>query len=214
MERLAVRELPLFPLPNLVLFPEEVLPLHIFEHRYRMLLRTVLESDRRFGIVNINPETGQLCEVGCCAEVVQHKPIEGGRSNVVTVGQQRFRLLEIVREKPFRIGLVSWIDDAPPAEPLQELSCSVSGALTDVLTLTAKLTGKEVRMPDTLPSLPRELSFWVASHLHGATPHQQAMLEMTDTGQRLRHAYELLDGTRRQLAARTVLKDLESESAS
>ena len=51
MTELAVRELPLFPLPDVVLFPQEVLPLHIFEHRYRMMLRTVLDSDRRFGVV-------------------------------------------------------------------------------------------------------------------------------------------------------------------
>ncbi|HCA60387.1 MAG TPA: ATP-dependent protease, partial [Synechococcales bacterium UBA8647] len=44
MTELAVRELPLFPLPDVVLFPQEVLPLHIFEHRYRMMLRTVLDS--------------------------------------------------------------------------------------------------------------------------------------------------------------------------
>jgi hypothetical protein len=49
MGELAVRELPLFPLPDLVLFPQEVLPLHIFEPRYRMMLRTVLAEDRRFG---------------------------------------------------------------------------------------------------------------------------------------------------------------------
>ena len=55
MTELAVRELPLFPLPDVVLFPQEVLPLHIFEHRYRMMLRTVLDSDRRFGVVRWDP---------------------------------------------------------------------------------------------------------------------------------------------------------------
>ena len=48
MGELAVRELPLFPLPDVVLFPQEVLPLHIFEPRYRMLLRTVMAGDQRF----------------------------------------------------------------------------------------------------------------------------------------------------------------------
>jgi ATP-dependent Lon protease len=55
MGELAVRELPLFPLPDLVLFPQEVLPLHIFEPRYRMMLRTVLAEDRRFGVVGWGP---------------------------------------------------------------------------------------------------------------------------------------------------------------
>jgi len=53
---LAVRELPLFPLPDVVLFPQEVLPLHIFEPRYRMMLSTVLETDRRFGVVRWDPQ--------------------------------------------------------------------------------------------------------------------------------------------------------------
>jgi ATP-dependent Lon protease len=53
---LSVRELPLFPLPDVVLFPQEVLPLHIFEPRYRMMLRTVLASDRRFGVVRWDPQ--------------------------------------------------------------------------------------------------------------------------------------------------------------
>ena len=69
MSDFSVRELPLFPLPDVVLFPQQLLPLHIFESRYRMLLQTVLETDKRFGIVRINPENGEMAEIGCCAEV-------------------------------------------------------------------------------------------------------------------------------------------------
>ena len=70
MSDFSVRELPLFPLPDVVLFPQQLLPLHIFESRYRMLLQTVLETDKRFGIVRINPENGEMAEIGCCAEVL------------------------------------------------------------------------------------------------------------------------------------------------
>ena len=52
MGELSVRELPLFPLPEVVLFPQEVLPLHIFESRYRIMLKSVLESDSMFGVLN------------------------------------------------------------------------------------------------------------------------------------------------------------------
>ena len=93
MTDLAVRELPLFPLPDVVLFPQEVLPLHIFEHRYRMMLRTVLESDRRFGVVRWDPETKAMAQIGCCAEILQCQTEEDDRSNVITLGQQRFRVL-------------------------------------------------------------------------------------------------------------------------
>jgi ATP-dependent Lon protease len=210
MGELAVRELPLFPLPDVVLFPQEVLPLHIFEPRYRMLLRTVMAGDQRFGVVRWDPQTQTMAEVGCCADILHCQTQDDDRSNIVTMGQQRFRVLDIVREAPFRVGLVSWIEDDPEAGPaeLDELAGTVGQALRDVVELTGKLIGKPASLPNDLPELPRELSFWIGAHLGGpVADHQQALLEITDTGERLRQEYELLDQTRRQLAARTVLKD-------
>ena len=210
MTDLAVRELPLFPLPDVVLFPQEVLPLHIFEPRYRMLLRTVMAEDRRFGVIRWDPQQQRMAEVGCCAEILHCQTQEDDRSNIVTLGQQRFRVLDIVRDAPFRVGLVSWIEDdvSNSHEELQTLTGDVTAALRDVVELTGKLIGKPASLPTDLPDLPRELSFWIGSHLGGpVADHQQALLEITDTGDRLRQEFTLLDQTRRQLAARTVLKD-------
>jgi len=207
----SVRELPLFPLPDVVLFPQQLLPLHIFESRYRMLLQSVLESDKRFGIVRINPQSGAMAEIGCCAEVLQHQTTEDGRSYVVTLGQQRFRLLNINRETPYRTAMVSWLEDEPVTnqDSLGSLRDRVHKALTDVVTLTAKLQNREVELPDDLPDLPRELSFWIGAHLDQAAAEQQTLLELTDTFERLERQFEMLDHTRRQLAARTVLMDLK-----
>ena len=208
--QLAVRELPLFPLPDVVLFPQEVLPLHIFEPRYRMMLRTVLDSDRRFGVVRWDPQAGRMADVGCCAEILQCQTQADDRSNIVTLGQQRFRVLEVVREAPFKVGLVSWIEDENPGDhnSLSDLSSQVERALRDVVDLTGKLMGKPTSLPTDLPDLPRELSFWIGSHLGGTVAdQQQTLLEITDTEERLRQEFELLDETRRQLAARTVLQD-------
>ena len=210
MSDFSVRELPLFPLPDVVLFPQQLLPLHIFESRYRMLLQSVLETDQRFGIIRIDPNTGDMAEIGCCAEVLQHQTTDDGRSYIVTLGQQRFRLLNIARETPFRTGMVSWIEDENTNDPesLDELSRTVSEALKDVVTLTGKLQGQDVSLPDDLPDLPRELSYWIGAHLDTrAAGEQQALLELTDTRERLHRQFEMLDHTRRQLAARTVLKD-------
>ncbi|MFZ9754183.1 MAG: LON peptidase substrate-binding domain-containing protein [Cyanobium sp.] len=210
MTELAVRELPLFPLPDVVLFPQEVLPLHIFEPRYRMMLRTVLAEDRRFGVVRWDPQERRMAEVGCCAEILHCQAQDDDRSNIVTLGQQRFRVLDIVREAPYRVGMVSWIEDtvSDGHGELETLAAEVTTALKDVVELTGKLIGKPSALPSDLPDLPRELSFWIGSHLGGpVADHQQALLEITDTGQRLRQEFELLDQTRRQLAARTVLKD-------
>ena len=211
MSDFSVRELPLFPLPDVVLFPQQLLPLHIFESRYRMLLQSVLESDKRFGIVRINPQSGAMAEIGCCAEVLQHQTTEDGRSYVVTLGQQRFRLLNINRETPYRTAMVSWLEDEPVSnqDSLSSLCDQVHKALTDVVTLTAKLQNREVELPDDLPDLPRELSFWIGAHLDQAAAEQQTLLELTDTSERLERQFEMLDHTRRQLAARTVLMDLK-----
>jgi ATP-dependent Lon protease len=210
MGELAVRELPLFPLPDVVLFPQEVLPLHIFEPRYRMLLRTVMAEDQRFGVIRWDPQSRRMAEVGCCAQIIHCQSQDDDRSNVVTMGQQRFRVLDIVREAPFRVGLVSWIEDEvdDDGDAVSRLADQVQEALRDVVELTAKLIGKPAQIPSDLPDLPRELSFWIGSHLGGpVADHQQALLEITSTAERLRQEFELLDHTRRQLAARTVLKD-------
>ena len=211
MSDFSVRELPLFPLPDVVLFPQQLLPLHIFESRYRMLLQSVLESDKRFGIVRINPQSGAMAEIGCCAEVLQHQTTEDGRSYVVTLGQQRFRLLNINRETPYKTAMVSWLEDEPVSnqDSISSLRDQVHKALTDVVTLTAKLQNREVELPDDLPDLPRELSFWIGAHLDQAAAEQQTLLELTDTSERLERQFEMLDHTRRQLAARTVLMDLK-----
>ena len=111
MAELSVRELPLFPLPDVVLFPQEVLPLHIFESRYRIMLQSVLETDSMFGVIRLDPNNKSMANVGCCAQVIKHNTTEDGRSNIITLGQQRFQVLEIVRSTPFCSAMVSWISD-------------------------------------------------------------------------------------------------------
>tara|TARA_B100000029_G_C17380717_1_gene889584 strand:- start:141 stop:803 length:663 start_codon:yes stop_codon:yes gene_type:complete len=207
---LAVRELPLFPLPDVVLFPQEVLPLHIFESRYRIMLKTVLETDSRFGVVRWDPTTKSMSDVGCCAEILKSHTSDDGRSNIITLGQQRFRILEIIREAPFVTAMVSWIEDEEVKNPkeLKALSDSVLVALKDVVSLTSKLNDSETVLPDDLPDLPRELSFWIGAHLAGpVAKEQQHLLEISNTWERLEHEYKMLDHTRKQLAARTAIKD-------
>ena len=204
---IAVRELPLFPLPEVVLFPSRPLPLHIFEYRYRSMMNTILENDRRFGVLSINPETGKIAEYGCCAEILHFQRLPDDRMKMLTLGQQRFRVLEYVREKPYRVGLVEWIEDRPPTEDLRPIAAKVEELLRDVVHLSAKLTSQKIELPDDLPSSPTELSYWVASNLYGVASEQQALLEMQDTLARLQREQEILSSTRNHLAARTALKD-------
>lgn len=203
----AVRELPLFPLPEVVLFPDRRLPLHIFEFRYRIMMNTILQSDRRFGVLMVDPIEGRVSNVGCCAEVIHCQRMSDDRMKIMTMGQQRFRVLDYVREKPYYVGLVEWIEDQPTERDLRTLSTEVDQLLRDVVRLSAKLTGQEIELPDDIPESPIELSYWVASNLYGVAQEQQSLLEMQDTAARLEREAEILTSTRSHLAARTVLKD-------
>lgn len=204
----AVRELPLFPLPEVVLFPSRPLPLHVFEFRYRIMMNTILEHDRRFGVLMVNPVDGTIANVGCCAEIVHCEKLPDGRMKMLTIGQQRFRVLDYVREKPYRVGLVEWIEDDPNTGNLSSLAVDAKQVLMDVVSLSAKLADQDLELPEELPDLPRELSFWIAGSLYGVAEEQQALLELQDTQERLRREVEILTSTRNHLAARTALKDV------
>lgn len=205
---LAVRELPLFPLPELVLFPGAHLPLHIFEFRYRIMMNTILQGDRRFGVLMFNPSSGQPARIGCCAEVLHCQKLPDDRMKMLTIGHQRFRVLDYVREKPYRVGLVEWIEDEPSEQDLSSLVQEVDQLLRDVVHLSAKLTSREVELPTNIPESPLELSYWIASNLYDAAAEQQVLLEMQETGTRLEREADILMTTRNHLAARTALKDV------
>ena len=205
---IAVIEIPLFPLSEVVLFPGRPLPLHIFEFRYRMMMNTILEYDRRFGVLMVDPFNSEIAKVGCCAEIIHFQRLPDDRMKILTLGQQRFRVLEYLREKPYLVGLVEWIEDKPPSEDLRELSTEVENLLRDVVHLSAKLTDQKIELPANLPSLPIELSYWIASNLYGVASEQQALLEMQDTSERLHREMDILGTTRSNLAARTALKDV------
>jgi len=205
---IAVRELPLFPLPKVVLFPGRPLPLHIFEFRYRIMMNTILETDSRFGVLMVDPVEGRVAQVGCCAEIIHFQRLPDDRMKIITMGQSRFRVLEYVREKPYLVGLVEWFEDQPPRENLKPKAQEVKALLTDVVKLSAKLTDQNIELPDDLPDLPTELSYWIASNLYDVASEQQALLEMNDTETRLDREAEILTSTRNHLAARTALKDV------
>lgn len=170
-------------------------------------MNTILESDRRFGVLMWNPNQGRAVSVGCCAEIIRFERLPDDRMMILALGQQRFRVLDSVREKPYRVGLVEWITDDSPQKDLRPLASEVQHLLRDVVRLSGKLTEQAIELPDDIPDLPTELSYWVASNFYGAAAEQQALLEMQNTAARLEREAEILMTTRNHLAARTVLKD-------
>ncbi|MCC3420969.1 MAG: LON peptidase substrate-binding domain-containing protein, partial [Microcoleus sp. PH2017_07_MST_O_A] len=165
------------------------------------------EGDRRFGVLMWDPNQNKVSGVGCCAEVIHCQRLPDDRMKIMTLGQQRFRVLDAVREKPYLVGLVEWIEDEPPQKDLRSLGKEVEQLLRDVVRLSSKLMDQPIDLPEDIPSLPTELSYWVASYLYGAATEQQTLLELQDTAARLERETEILTSTRNHLAARTVLKD-------
>lgn len=110
--------LPLFPLPNVVHFPGTRLPLHVFEPRYRQMLDDLLElpaAERRIGMILAAPgpvgSRRQLIEPGCAGLLVEHQPLDDGRSDIVLRGEFRFRVEREVEGRAYRRAEI---------EPLEE----------------------------------------------------------------------------------------------
>jgi len=105
--------LPIFPLPNLVFFPETRLPLHIFEPRYRQMVADAVESENRFGIVLLRPGweadyfgAPSVYAYGTIGTIEQALPLEDGRYNIIVRGDVRFRIVGEVPSEPYRIARV------------------------------------------------------------------------------------------------------------
>jgi Lon protease-like protein len=104
-----VRDFPLFPLP-LVAIPHELVPLHIFEARYRAMFDELLEQDSEFGIVWATD--GELRQVGCACEVTQVlERMDDGRLNVLTRGTRPFRIVERQADRPYPAATVEFLED-------------------------------------------------------------------------------------------------------
>ena len=108
--------LPLFPL-NVVLLPGADLPLHIFEPRYRQMVRECLDTQTPFGMLLALPNG--IAGIGCTAEILEvTKRYPDGRSDILTVGRQPFRVVELFKDEPLLRGEVDFLEDRPlPADP-------------------------------------------------------------------------------------------------
>jgi Lon protease-like protein len=112
--------LPIFPLPNVVLFPGVFLPLHIFEPRYREMVADALASDRMIGMVLLRPGWQQQYEgrppvypIGCSGVITHVETLPDGRYNIVLRGVERFRILEEDDDRSYRRAVVEAAPDQP-----------------------------------------------------------------------------------------------------
>jgi len=203
-------ELPIFPLP-LVLFPGAIIPLQIFEFRYRIMMHTLLQTDLRFGLVYTDKGTG-IAVVGCVGEVIKHEQLVDDCFFMICKGQERFRVVSMVRTKPYLMAQVEWLEDRPSqeAENVETLATEVETYMKDVIWISNRVNGKSDKdVPDNLRKklFPTHFSFWVGSTFEGAPVEQQALLELEDTAVRLKREKETLKNTLNYLTAASAVKD-------
>jgi Lon protease-like protein len=207
---LIVGVLPVFPLGT-VLFPGLVLPLHIFEERYRTLVRELVaatgDGPHEFGVVTLRrglevlqsadsdtaptPVTApQLYEVGCTAELRQVTELPDGRFDIVTVGRRRFKVVSVESgAAPYLTAEVEWLpDDEDGGEAAGWLAARVLAAFRTYLELLRPAS----EVLDQVPDDPTVLSHLVAASAQLTTDERQLLLAAPDTATRLRTELKLL----------------------
>lgn len=192
----AEKTIPIFPL-GLVLLPHMSLPLHIFEERYKIMIRECLELRKEFGIVYF--DGAQISSAGCTARIVEVlKRYDNGEMDILTVGQRRFFLKALYDARPYLEAAVLFFDDQPETEvePLAELVNRGIAYLDEL----GKITGETQEYDETDFFNAKKVSFLI-SGIDGFTPaEKQRLLEMTSTRKRL------------ESAVRSLRKVLERES--
>ena len=192
---------PLFPLRT-VLVPGLVLPLHIFEPRYRLMVRMIAdapEDERGFGIVALRPGCSEadgrpgLYDIGTMARITRVDELPDGRFDVITVGARRFSIDSLDDEMPFTRAQVTLhpepVGEAGAAVSLAEEAVTLLKTYREVISTWGVIGMSEI---DNLPDDPVVLSYLIAAAIVTDLPQRQALLGIEDAEQRLEAVCEVL----------------------
>jgi Lon protease-like protein len=202
-----IQELPIFPLPNVVLFPRTVLPLHIFEPRYKQMVADALEGSRQIGMVLLQPgweskqnESPEIFDTGGMGLITQYKDLEEGRYNILLSGRHRYRIVEFIREKPYRVARVRLLQEVmPDKQEMNEISTELILGFRELTEANTQL-GLE---PDVIEKLDfPTLVNSICSSLNLSIYDQQQLLEMNSVKVR---ATTVLGILRRQIARKRMV---------
>lgn len=195
---LGIKQLPLFPLP-LVLLPNELLPLHVFEPKYLQMLKDIELRHNIFGITFFEPKTEfddkpAIGTVGCVAEIREIHALPDERSNILTSGVIRYRLLGYAdAETPYLMGEVEFFeDDAESEESLTPAADEVFNLFGRIAKAAFKLSGNRGKLPEIPQAPPEQLSFLVTAAFNLDNDKKNEMIEMTSTSERLAKLREIL----------------------
>ena len=189
------RMLPLFPL-GVVLFPNAVLPLRIFEERYKLMIERCLDADSEFGVVLIKSgsEVGDPAEphaVGTVAHITQASPQKDGEMLLAVAGTQRFLIKGVKQQLPYLEGEVSVLVEETEVSLADEEMGQVRDAVSEYERLLAGLSGGWIRQPE-MPEDPVALSYFVPGLLDVDPLEKQHLLEEPSPSRRLTAELQLL----------------------
>lgn len=180
---------PLFPL-GIVCLPSEVIPLHIFEERYKTMIGECLDEERPFGIVWLSDDG--LREVGCTADVTQVlERMEDGRLNILVQGDSVFRLLRRIEDLPYPAGDVELLQDES-GDPGQDAGAA---AREGYATLLERATDTRPEQQD----LGGLSAYEMAATVDFGLEAKQSLLELRSEDERLRALADLFDAAVKRL---------------
>jgi Lon protease-like protein len=190
-------EIPLFPLPNVVLFPQVGLPLHIFEPRYREMVAEALAGDRLIGMVLLRPgfeaeyeNRPPVYPVGCAGLITHAEPLSDGRYNIVLQGLERFRVHAEQDGRSFRKALVEPLADPVDAQDASTLR-EIRQRLEALIAPLVERAGADMHVPASIPDV--EIINALAQYLPLEPLEKQALLEREGPLARGRSLVELLE---------------------
>jgi Lon protease-like protein len=189
--------IPLFPLPNVVLFPNVFLPLHIFEPRYRQMVADALQEDRIIGMSLLRPGyeanyegRPAIYQVGCAGVITHCQPLGDGRYDLVLRGMEKFRVRSEDDSRPYRIGHVEGISEVIPPDEAVPLRHQRQ-RLEAVLAAAIERVRAEPKFPPSVPD--EDLVNALAQYLDLDVLEHQALLECDGVLARCRSLIDLLE---------------------
>ncbi len=193
----ALGALPLFPLPQAVLFPGAVLPLHVFEPRYKAMIRDCLASHRALSVVQIvdpdaldehgHPGIATIAGVGT---IVDHAELSEGRFNILVRGRARVRLEELPFVSPYRTAKAAVLETNEAEAPERDVTALISNATSFVALVRERDRDFDFRLPKG--ASPGAVADICAHHLVIDASERQEILETLDLGERLLRVTEAL----------------------
>ena len=197
-EETGLKMLPIFPL-NTVLMPHQLMPLHIFENRYRRLMADLLalpESEQRFGIVSIvkgsetNEDLPQLAEIGTIAVLRKTTVNPDGTFEITVIGGERFDIKSIsVSKAPYLIGEVRTRKETPISFDKDTITLAQEKCIDFMMMVDADNDNASRALPDE----PSALSFLIAGLLPLTSIEQQGLLNIDDANLRLKAVMKIIN---------------------